>query len=399
MSGYSLLSGVRVLEVAQLAPSSVGGHLADLGAEVIKIEAGPVGDPVRVGGNRAIGGPSGDSFMHLRWNRGKKSVEMDLRTDEGKKAFLDLVAVSDCVIEGMRDGYLAWLGVGYDEMRRVNPKIVVCSVSGMGEGGPYEKLGTGGPVFDAFAGIRDITIPEDPPVAGFAGGTATPIAMYAIGAYGAMALLAALQKAGRTGEGAHVGVAGIDIAAAWMPDRGDAMLNHDRSEHRPTWLPDGRLPDWPRLEAYETGDGKQIVLGAHVEKFWRNFLTAVDRADLAEVDLSSVDADAPARAEHVWRELTTLFRTRTRGEWLELFIDADVAGGPVNSTEDMLDDPHFRARGGTFTAQHATAGEMEFIKTPIRVSGEEFSTSLPGPVGAETDEVMRLTKTDRGASV
>lgn len=394
MSGYSLLSGVRVLEVAQLAPSSVGGHLADLGAEVIKIESGPMGDPVRVGGNRAVGGPDGDSFMHLRWNRGKKSVEIDLRTEEGKKYFLDLVAVSDCVIEGMRDGYLAWLGIGFDQLLRVNPKIVLCSVSGMGSGGPYETLGTGGPVFDAFAGLRDVVIPDNPPATGVAGGEAPPIAMYAIGAYGAMALLAALQKAGRTGEGSHVGVAGIDIAAAWMPDRGDALLNRERSVHRPSWLPDGRLPDWPRLEAYRTRDGKHIVFGAHVEKFWRNFLDAVDRMDLAEVDLGSVDAGAPERADYVWRELTELFRTRTRSEWIDLFIAEDVAGGPVNSIEEMLDDPHFVARGGKFRAEHATAGELEFIQTPIRVRGEEFSTRLPNSVGADTDEVMSLTKSE-----
>lgn len=125
MTGYSLLNGVRILEVAQLAPSSLGGHLADLGAEVIKIETGPLGDPVRVGGSRTIGDDDGPAFMHLRWNRGKRSVELDLRSEQGKRDFLDLAADSDAVVEGMRGGYLGWLGLGLPEVRKVNPRIVL----------------------------------------------------------------------------------------------------------------------------------------------------------------------------------------------------------------------------------------------------------------------------------
>ena len=98
MSGYSLLDGVRVLEVAQLAPASLGGHLADLGAEVIKIEGGPVGDGSRLGGSHAVGGAGGPGFLHLRWNRGKKSVELDLRSDAGRSAFLQLAEGCDVVI-------------------------------------------------------------------------------------------------------------------------------------------------------------------------------------------------------------------------------------------------------------------------------------------------------------
>ncbi|WP_174189369.1 CaiB/BaiF CoA transferase family protein [Nocardia barduliensis] len=388
MSGFSLLRGLRVLEVAQLAPSSVGGHLADLGAEVIKIEAAPGGDPVRVGGSRAVGGPDGPAFLHLRWNRGKKSVALDLRTPEGRTAFLDLAAHCDAVIEGMRGGYLDWLGVGYDELRRVNPKIVLCTVSGMGTDGPYRGLGTGGPVFDAFAGLRAVDTPDDPPADGVAGSTSPPIAMYALGAYGAMGLLAALHRAAATGTGCRVEVAGIDIAAAWMPDLVDAELNRDRSVHRPGWLPDGRLPDWPRLEAYRTKDGAAILFGAHVEKFWHNFLTAVGRDDLAAVDLTGTDEQAPARAELVWRALTEIFAQRTRAEWVEVFLAHDIAGGPVNTVTDLLTDPHFLARRTTYRTGH-DAGDLEFLVSPVRVAGEAFAPALPPEVGADTATVLR----------
>ncbi|WP_019925275.1 CaiB/BaiF CoA-transferase family protein [Nocardia sp. BMG111209] len=387
MSGYSLLDGVRVLEVAQLAPASLGGHLADLGAEVIKVEAGPFGDPVRVGGSRAVGSPDGPSFMHLRWNRGKKSVALDLRKPEDKQAFLDIVRTCDAVIEGMRGGYLDWLGLGYDALREVNPRIVLCSVSGMGTDGPYRGLGTGGPVFDAFAGLRAVRIPEQPPTEGMAGGTTPPIAMYALGAYGAMGLLAALHKATRTGRGCHVEVAGIDVAAAWMPDLIDAELNRDRSMPRPGWLPDGRLPDWPRLEAYRTGDGHAVLFGAHVEKFWRNFAVAVGRPELAEIDLTGTDDGAVARAETVWRALTEIFAQRTRAEWIELFLAHDIAGGPVNTVTELLGDPHFRARRTTYRVEYPGVGDMEFAASPVRVHGETFAPGLPPEFGAHTDEI------------
>jgi crotonobetainyl-CoA:carnitine CoA-transferase CaiB-like acyl-CoA transferase len=389
MSGFSLLAGVRVLEVAQLAPSSLGGHLADLGAEVIKIESAPGGDPVRVGGNRAVGGPDGPAFMHLRWNRGKKSVALDLRTPAGKQAFLDLARSCDAVIEGMRGGYLDWLGIGFDALRVANPGIVLCTVSGMGTDGPYRVLGTGGPVFDAYAGLREVSTPDEPPTTGIAGSTSPPIAMYALGAYGAMGLLAALHRARVSGTGCRVEVSGIDIAAAWMPDLTDAELNRERSVPRPTWLPDGRLPDWPRLEAYRTKDGAAILFGSHVEKFWRNFLVAVGRDDLVEVDLTSTDDEAPARADRVWRALTEIFAQRTREEWVQLFLEHGIAGGPVNTVPDMLADPHFRARHNTYRVDYEGAGELEFVVSPVRVAGEKFAPALPPEVGADTVPVLR----------
>src|ERR1700744_1245602 len=169
MSGYSLLAGVRVLEVAQLAPSAVGGHLADLGAEVIKGESGPVGDPVRTGGALAVGGPDGPAFMHLRWNRGKKSVRLDLRAGDGKAVSPYLAGHCDVVIEGTRSGYLEWLWLGYDVLAAGNPRLVFCQISGLGTDGPYQHLGSGGPGFDADGGLRSVRTPDTQPQAGMAG--------------------------------------------------------------------------------------------------------------------------------------------------------------------------------------------------------------------------------------
>lgn len=390
MTGYSLLSGVRVLEVAQLAPSSVGGHLADLGAEVIKVESGPVGDGVRVGGAMAVGTSTGPAFMHLRWNRGKRSVHLDLRSEAGRQAFLDLARESDVVVEGTRSGYLEWLGIGPDVLAELKPELVFCAISGLGTDGPYRRLGSGGPVWDAYAGLRRVELPEAdrPPSVGMAGSTAPTIAMYAVGAYGAMAVLAALHDARRTGVGKRVEVAGVDVAASWIPDEGDVALNRDRVVLREGWLPDERLPDWPRLEAYRTRDGEAMMFGAHVEKFWAGFCRAVGREDLLEVDLHTVDERSLERSEHVWRELRTVFAERTRAEWVRLFLEHDIAGGPVHTVDDLVVDPHFEARATTYTLDSERDGPIRLMASPVRVRGQEFAPAQAPDLGADTDEVL-----------
>lgn len=390
MGGYSLLSGVRVLEVAQLAPSSVGGHLADLGAEVIKVESGP-GDGVRTGGAMAVGHRGGPSFMHLRWNRGKRSVRLDLRSDAGRQAFLDLARGSDVVIEGTRSGYLDWLGIGPDVLAELKPELVFCAVSGLGSDGPYSRLGSGGPVFDAYAGLRRVELPDEdqPPTEGMAGTTSPSIAMYALGAYGAMAVLAALLDARRTGRGKRIEVAGVDVAASWIPDEGDAALNRDRTVLRDGWLPDQRLPDWPRLEAYRTKDGGAMLFGAHVEKFWASFCRAVGREDLLGVDLHTVDDGSLDRANHVWRELRKVFAERTRAEWVELFLEHDIAGGPVHTVDELVADPHFQARETTYTIDSDRDGPIRLMASPVKVRGEKFAPAQAPDLGADTGDVLR----------
>jgi crotonobetainyl-CoA:carnitine CoA-transferase CaiB-like acyl-CoA transferase len=389
VSGYSLLEGVRVLEVAQLAPSSVGGHLADLGAEVIKVETPGAGDGVRHAGAAAFGSPTGPGFMHLRWNRGKKSIALDLRSPEGRQAFLDLAAESDVVVEGTRAGYLERLGLGWDALRAVRPAIVLCEVSGTGDDGPYRDLATGGLWFDAYAGLRAVD-GERPSPSGVMGGSAEPpIAMYAVGSYGAMAISAALVRAARTGEGARIKVASVDVAASWIPDRIDGALNSGQMERRPGWTEDGRLPDWPRLDAYATEDGGTIILGAHTRKFWQRFCAAVGRPDLLEVELDTIDDGQAERARFVWEELSALFRERTKREWTELFLEHDVTGGPVNSVGELLEDPHFVARETTYELAGPDGGTYRFASSPVRVAGERFAPALAPDLGADGPAVLR----------
>jgi crotonobetainyl-CoA:carnitine CoA-transferase CaiB-like acyl-CoA transferase len=375
MAGYSLLSGVRILEVAQLAPSSVGGHLADLGADVIKVESGR-GEGVRQTGARAVGGPDGPGFLHLRWNRGKRSVALDLRSAGGREDFLRLAATADAVVEGTRHGHLDRLGLGWAGLCAVRPATVLCEVSGTGGDGPYRDLATGGMWFDAYAGLRTVDTDRPSPPGVMGGSAETPQAMYAVGAYGAMAVLAAVLRARETGRGARLQVSSVDVATAWMPDKIDAALNADRTQARPGWTTDGRLPEWPLLDAYATKDGGALVLGSYQPKFWRAFCAAVDRADL--LDLTGED---------LWRELDALLRTRTKREWTDLFLAHDIAGGPVNTVDELLDDPHFAARDTTYSVDRRY-GRLRLAASPVRVVGEAFAPTIAPELGEHTDEVL-----------
>src|SRR4051812_19646159 len=207
MSG-PLLAGVRVVEVAMFAPDAAGMHLADLGADVIKVEQPGVGDPAR-----RLGVPfRGESPATRRWNRGKRSIALDLRSDAGKEAFRDLVAGSEVVVEGMRPGALARRRVGFDDLILVNPALVFASLSGWGEAGPYRDLGSHGLAFDAFAGLappREVDgRPARPSGHVWQGLEAAPL-------YAALAIVAAVLRARATGEPCRLEISEADAAAAW----------------------------------------------------------------------------------------------------------------------------------------------------------------------------------------
>src|SRR5690348_15112462 len=153
-AGFDLLQDVTVVEVSQLGPDAVGGHLADLGARVIKVESPLGGDPIRYAGGLAVGNDGGFGLLHLRWNRGKQSLGLQLDEPDGAAIFKQLVRNADIVLEGQRAGSLEKLGLGYEVLASINQQIVFCSISGFGSTGPYSRLGSGAPSYDLFAGLH-----------------------------------------------------------------------------------------------------------------------------------------------------------------------------------------------------------------------------------------------------
>jgi crotonobetainyl-CoA:carnitine CoA-transferase CaiB-like acyl-CoA transferase len=381
---------VTVLEVSQLGPDAVGGHLADLGARVIKIEPPSEGDPIRYAGAHAVGHENGFGLLHLRWNRGKESLALDLRAEEGVVIFKQLVTRADLVIEGLRAGALTRLGLGFETLSAVNPKIVFCAVSGLGSTGPYHTLGSGAPSFDMFAGLHGEKRTPD----SYFESSVPMIGVHATGLQGALGALAAIWQARQTGRGCAIELAAADVSASWLPDSVDGVLNKGHLHRRPGFADEnGRLLDWPRMELYETKDNRVLFLQVLKPKFWERLCRVLGRLDFLKID----DLTRAAGNEWVWRELRAIFRTRTLAEWMELFIAEDVPALPANTVEELAEDPQFCARGNVYEVLLITGEQLRLTATPLRVDGHTFVAELAPSLGQHTDQVLRSVGLDDSA--
>ncbi len=373
-----LLAGLRVIEVALLAPDALGMHLADMGADVIKVEEPGRGDYTRsVGAARA----NGLSFLHLRWNRGKRSVAIDLRRPEGADVFRDLARNAEVVVEGLRPGALARRGLGYEELRVVNPALVFCSLSGFGQTGPYRDLATHGVAYDSYAGSAPPeTTPEGFPA--IPGGY-VEIGTQAGALYAAVAVLAAVLRARATGRGAMLDVSQADAAVAWGVGRLDPALSDMIGAPAPN------LRDSVRYQYYETSDNEHVIFQASEKQFFANFCNALGRRDLLERDDGAEVGEHAAGDLELRRELAAIFATRTRAEWVSFFGEHDVPGGPVHRGTEVRDDPHFRARARIIEQDHPQAGRIRMLGSPVH-SDEPLEQIRPAPdVGEHTVEVLR----------
>ncbi|MGZ6969922.1 MAG: CaiB/BaiF CoA transferase family protein [Acidimicrobiia bacterium] len=385
----ALLDGVRIIEVSMLGPAAITTALADLGAEVIKVEP-PQGDYVR-----AMTWPivEGVSLMHLHVNRGKRSVVIDLRTEEGVNLFLDLVRGADVVVEAMRPGGLARRGLTFEAMREVNPRIVQITISGYGATGPYRDLASHGIAYDAWAGIfapeTDANghpgIPDHVSI----GINAGPL-------FGALGILAAVIHARATGEGAELELAQSDAAVAFDWYRSETYRAYERPESEVTG---NKSDDYARREpaiagmrggvryqVYESADG-YVLFMASEQHFWKKFCEAVERPELFERWPGSQYGDHARGNTELQDELTEIFRGRTTAEWVDFGIDVDVPIAPVNTPHTAHADPQFRDRLSWFPADVLGADQLPF---PVKVAGEEPLVPAKAPeVGEHTDAVLR----------
>jgi crotonobetainyl-CoA:carnitine CoA-transferase CaiB-like acyl-CoA transferase len=373
----ALLDGLRVVEVALLAPNALGMHLADLGADVIKVEEPGRGDYTRVVGG---GGAAGVSPLHLRWNRGKRSIAVDLRHPDGAAVFRDLARRSEVVVEGLRAGALARRGLGYDTLHALNPAIVLCSLSGFGQNGPYRDLASHGVAYDAYAGLAPPEITPD-------GFPAIPRTYQDAGTkagalYGAMAVLAAVLHARDTGEGAHLDVAQADAAAVWDAGRIDAVLSGLESRGR-------GMHDAVRYQYYATADGRHVLFQASERHFFERFCRAVGRDDLLAGDGGAEFGEHATGDMSLRRELAAIFVTRTQAEWVRCFVEIDVPGGPVHSVPELLDDLHFQTRANVVEHDHPEAGHLRMLGPPVHTEEPGVAVAPAPTLGEHTDEVLR----------
>ncbi|MEV0595916.1 CaiB/BaiF CoA transferase family protein [Nonomuraea cavernae] len=384
-----LLEGVRVVEFALLEAGGVGTVLADLGADVVKVERPGEGDYIR-----KVGWPfvQGVSLMHHHLGRGKRSVTIDIQRPEGARVAERLIGASDVVIEGMRPGVLTRRGLGPAAMRERHPALVWCTVSGYGTTGPYADLAAHGVAFDAWAGGLRLGTTEQ----GFSSAELNvPLGTRVAPLLAASAILAATLRAGRTGQGCAIDVAQCEAAAAvdWLTIEGHRA--HLRPETEVTGNPaDGGVRREPgtagmgdsvRYQVYRSSDG-HVLFMASERKFWERFCRAVDRTDLLG-DRDGEEVADHALGDHRLRaELTEVFLTRSTADWVEVGLTADVPIAPVNSPATLPADPHFAARTAWLPAQEYGA---DLLPLPVHLVGEEMARPAPAATpGLHTDEVL-----------
>jgi crotonobetainyl-CoA:carnitine CoA-transferase CaiB-like acyl-CoA transferase len=392
MGGYDFLQGLLVIEVAKLGPGALGGYLADMGATVIKVEEPGDGDYVRYTGAYAAGDENGMGFMFLRWNRGKKSIALNLRMPDGMALFKKFAAKADVVIEGMRAGVLDRLGIGHEALRQINPKLVYCSLSGLGLSGPYAARGSHGPSFDAFGGLAQA--PDTGSVSRYQEIMPPPVGMYAMGLHAALGVLSAVIRAQRTGQGALIEVAAAESAAHWLTDALEPVLNEGTAFVRPGFNnSDGRMARWPLMDNYRTKDGQVLLLQVLMPKFWDKFWRLLDRPDLEQIYANAASPEA-ADAE-IARQLTTLMASRDFAEWDALFSANDIPFIKVNSYRDLVQDPHFLARNNVYDVKMPNGQNLRLTSTPVKVHGQDFAPPFAPATGEHSDailhEILHLT--------
>jgi crotonobetainyl-CoA:carnitine CoA-transferase CaiB-like acyl-CoA transferase len=295
------------------------------------------------------------------------------------------------LVDGLRAGAAERCGAAYETLRARNPALVYCSLSGLGRSGPYAQLATHGVAYDAFAGLA-------PPVLAADGTPRIPshtqVGIYAAALYAAMAVCAALVRARSTGEGCLLDVAELDAAVAWQGE----PLGGTGEETGPLRadLSAADLSASVRYQYYRTSDERVILFQASERKFWKNFCTALGRLDLYERNPGALVGDHGAGDEELRRELASIFRKRTRAQWVQFFLEHDVAGAPVHDVRELPDDPQVQARELLVWQQHPVAGRLRLMGTPVRVEGEAFSAA-PAPAPGEHTEAVLMRVLGLGA--
>ncbi|MDN8618356.1 CaiB/BaiF CoA transferase family protein [Variovorax ginsengisoli] len=359
------LAGVRVLDLTRLLPGPVCTmHLADLGADVIKIEDTDAGD---------YAAPALRALLH----RNKRALSLDLKQPEGVAVLHALARSADVLIESFRPGVMDRLGVGYEALSSLNPKLVYCSITGYGQTGPYRDEPGHDLNYCAMAGVSDQVGREGDapalsniPMADLIGGSLTS----------AMGLLAALFDAGRTGRGRHVDIAMADgmLAHAVVP----MVTLAARGQTRPAGT-DRLSGGQPCYSVYATRDDRHLAVGALERKFWDRFCEVIGRLDL---QARHQPADAAA-SDALRAELTEIIGSQTLAHWQQTFDGTGACVTPVLRLEEALQDPHFRARG--LVADAPAGGGPATVACPVKMSGYSFSVRRPAPqAGQHNAEIL-----------
>jgi formyl-CoA transferase len=371
------LDGIRVIDLSRiLAGPYASLLLADMGAEVIKVEEPGRGDDTRawppfVGGEATY-------FMSV--NRGKKSLTLNLKSEAGKTILCRLLDGADVLLENFRPGTLERLGFGYPAVRGRNPRLVYCSISGFGESGPEASRPGYDLIIQGESGIMDLTgFPDGPPVK-----VGNSIADLAAGTMAAHGIVLALFARERTGVGQKVEIAMLEVMAALLAYQGQAYFATGQSPHR-------RGNQHPSIVPYEVvkaADG-YLTVGVANNSLWSRFCQALGRPDLVTDGRFDTEAKRVENRDALIPLLEAVFDGEPVGEWLARLDEAGVPAGKIKTVGEVLESEHLRARGAVVTVAHPTAGSMRMVGPPIRLHATPGEVAGPAPLlGEHTGEIL-----------
>jgi len=391
-SNEKALKGIRILDFTQqLSGPYASMVLGDLGAEIIKIEK-PGGDDTRTSPPFL----NGESAFYMSMNRGKKSIILDLKKTEHQQIALELAAKADIVMENARPGVMSRLGLGYNEIRKSNPKIIYASISGFGQNGPYRDRGGLDIVIQAMSGLMSIT--------GEKGGrgmkTGSSISDMFSGCYAAIGILAALNYRNISGEGQYLDISMLDSTIAilenFINDYCVAGIVPEPAGNRHT----GLAPFQP----FETLDG-EIIAGGINNKLWESFCKALGLENLIEDERFLATAQRLANIDVLAEMITEKTKTKTTMEWEQLFDTIGIPYGTVNTVDKVIKDPQVAARNMIVEVEHPIAGTFKMAGSPLKMSktpavantiapilGQHMREILKDVLGKNESEINRIIK-------
>ncbi|HXM54161.1 MAG TPA: CoA transferase [Candidatus Dormibacteraeota bacterium] len=372
------LNGVRVLDLTRvLAGPFATMLLADLGADVIKVERPGDGDETR----HLPPLREGESHYFMSVNRGKRGIAIDLKQPAGRDLALELAGASDVLVENFRPGVIARLGLDYERVRGVNPALVYCSISAFGQSGPLSDRAAFDVAMQALGGIMSVTgQPEGPPLR-----SGLPMADLGTGLFAAIGILSALVEQRRTGRGQLVDVAMFDAMAGLLTQYAGRYFMTGESAHR---VGNGH-PAVAPYGSYPAADG-DIVIANLGERFWPKIARAIDRPELADDPRFATNADRLRHREELDALIAVQTRRRPVAEWQARFEAGDVPHAPVQDVAQVLEHPQAHARGLVTEVEHALLGLMRTTGRPITLPAHPEMRQTAAPLlGQHTDEVLR----------
>lgn len=383
------LSHIKVLDLSRvLAAPWAAQNLADLGADVIKVERPQKGDDSRAYAPPYLKDENGketrESAYFCAANRGKRSITVNISKPEGQALVRELAKQCDVLVENYKVGDLARYGLGYDDLKKDNPGLIYCSVTGFGQTGPDKDR----PGYDFMAqgmgGLMSITGERDDIPGGGPQRVGVPIIDLTTGMYATIAICAAIANRAVTGKGQWIDVALLDSCVAFLANQ---AMNYFATGESPRPLGNAH-PNIVPYQTFKTADGA-LILACGNDNLFNKFCDVAGCTHLSKDPRFSTNGERVKNRNEITQRLNEIFLKRPTREWVKLLDDAGVANGPINTIENVFKEPQVAARGMKIELPHAAAGKVPLVASPMKFSGTPIKHEVPPPVlGQHTEEIL-----------